>query len=88
MEFISPEGLRQDGRRPHELRQLRCEIGLLSKADGSASFEMGNTKVFDVDADIWQGICLDHVLIQCIHAKPHWKIQTRARLSMGVLPLL
>ena len=49
MEFISPEGLRQDGRRPHELRQLRCEIGLLSKADGSASFEMGNTKVIAVN---------------------------------------
>ena len=45
MEFISPEGLRQDGRRAQELRQLKCEIGVLAKADGSASFEMGNTKV-------------------------------------------
>eukprot|EP00850_Spirogloea_muscicola_P012455 SM000080S22970 [mRNA] locus=s80:475033:475416:+ [translate_table: standard] len=45
MEFVSPEGLRLDGRRPRELRQLRCEAGVLPHADGSASFEMGNTKV-------------------------------------------
>jgi len=45
MEYISPEGLRQDGRRPQELRQLKCEIGFLPKADGSAVFEMGSTKV-------------------------------------------
>ena len=46
MEYISPEGLRQDGRRPQELRQLKCEIGKLPKADGSAIFEMGSTKVW------------------------------------------
>lgn len=45
MEFVSPEGLRLDGRRPMEMRQLRAEIGIVAKADGSASFEMGNTKV-------------------------------------------
>lgn len=45
MEYISPEGLRQDGRRPKELRQLACQFGVLAKADGSAMFEMGNTKV-------------------------------------------
>ncbi|KAH9728711.1 exosome complex component rrp41 [Citrus sinensis] len=45
MEFVSPEGLRLDGRRPTEMRQLRAEIGNVAKADGSAVFEMGNTKV-------------------------------------------
>ncbi|KAH9620249.1 hypothetical protein KSS87_014419, partial [Heliosperma pusillum] len=45
MEFVSPEGLRLDGRRPLEMRQLRAEIGSISKADGSTVFEMGNTKV-------------------------------------------
>ena len=45
MEFVNPEGLRQDGRRPKELRQLSCQLGVLAKADGSAMFEMGNTKV-------------------------------------------
>ncbi|KAJ0100879.1 hypothetical protein Patl1_06580 [Pistacia atlantica] len=45
MEYVSPEGLRLDGRRPMEMRQLRAEIGGVAKADGSAMFEMGNTKV-------------------------------------------
>ncbi|CAA2954496.1 exosome complex component RRP41 homolog [Olea europaea subsp. europaea] len=45
MEYVSPEGLRLDGRRPTEMRQLRAEVGVVAKADGSASFEMGNTKV-------------------------------------------
>ncbi|PRQ24077.1 putative polyribonucleotide nucleotidyltransferase, PNPase/RNase PH domain-containing protein [Rosa chinensis] len=45
MEFVSPEGLRLDGRRPMEMRQIRAEIGVVAKADGSAMFEMGNTKV-------------------------------------------
>ncbi|KAK4266943.1 hypothetical protein QN277_023800 [Acacia crassicarpa] len=45
MEFVSPEGLRLDGRRPMEMRQIRAEIGAVAKADGSATFEMGNTKV-------------------------------------------
>lgn len=45
MEFVSPEGLRLDGRRPKELRALRCQLNPLPQADGSAIFEMGNTKV-------------------------------------------
>ena len=44
MEFLSPEGLRLDGRRPKELRRLHCEVGTLGQADGSATFDMGNTK--------------------------------------------
>jgi len=45
MEYISPEGLRLDGRRPLEMRQLHAQLGVVDKADGSAMFEMGNTKV-------------------------------------------
>lgn len=45
MELLSPEGLRLDGRRPRELRRLDVEIGTLGKADGSATFTMGNTIV-------------------------------------------
>lgn len=45
MEYVSPEGLRQDGRRPPETRRVHCQIGVLQNADGSAIFEMGNTKV-------------------------------------------
>ncbi|GIL81470.1 hypothetical protein Vretimale_1022 [Volvox reticuliferus] len=45
MEYVSPEGLRLDGRRPRELRRINCQLDVLSSADGSAIFEMGNTKV-------------------------------------------
>eukprot|EP00967_Tisochrysis_lutea_P022545 scaffold25710_cov32-Tisochrysis_lutea.AAC.2 len=44
-EFISPEGLRVDGRRAGEVRRLRCKLGPLADADGSAYVEQGNTKV-------------------------------------------
>ncbi len=45
MEYLTPEGLRVDGRRPEELRKIKCKLRVLSKADGSAYFEQGNTKV-------------------------------------------
>lgn len=44
-EFISLDGLRLDGRRPHEVRKIRAALGALARADGSAYFEMGNTCV-------------------------------------------
>jgi len=42
--FLSPEGLRADGRRANEVRRLRCRIGA-TRADGSAYIEQGNTKL-------------------------------------------
>ncbi|CAD7700028.1 unnamed protein product [Ostreobium quekettii] len=45
MEYVTPEGLRTDGRRPRELRKLGCQLGTLESADGSATCEMGFTKV-------------------------------------------
>ena len=44
IEYVSPEGLRVDGRRPKELRALSADMGVLATADGSATFQMGNTK--------------------------------------------
>ena len=44
LEILSPEGLRLDGRRPHELRKIVCRMGVFRQADGSAYIEMGNTK--------------------------------------------
>jgi exosome complex component RRP41 len=44
-EFVSPEGLRMDGRRPGELRRIDAKMGVVSKADGSALFRQGNTQV-------------------------------------------
>lgn len=40
--------LRIDGRRWNELRQLRAQIRTQAAADGSAYFELGNTKVMCV----------------------------------------
>lgn len=45
MEHVSPEGLRVDGRRPGEVRRVRCQLGVLEQADGSALLEQGNTNV-------------------------------------------
>eukprot|EP00741_Cyanophora_paradoxa_P024650 tig00022080_g23800.t1 len=45
IEYVSAEGLRVDGRRPHEIRNIRCKLGVLSHTDGSVYLEMGNTKV-------------------------------------------
>eukprot|EP00002_Diphylleia_rotans_P039709 TRINITY_DN9278_c0_g1_i1.p1 TRINITY_DN9278_c0_g1~~TRINITY_DN9278_c0_g1_i1.p1 ORF type:complete len:248 (-),score=51.08 TRINITY_DN9278_c0_g1_i1:77-820(-) len=45
MEYVSLAGLRIDGRRPGELRKIACSMGVFEKADGSAYFEQGNTKV-------------------------------------------
>ena len=45
LEYVSPEGLRLDGRRPQELRGLTAKLGILPQMDGSALFELGNTRV-------------------------------------------
>lgn len=43
--LINEDGRRIDGRRPEELRPIKIELGVLKNANGSAIFEMGNTKV-------------------------------------------
>jgi len=43
--LITEDGRRIDGRRPNELRPIKIELGVLKNANGSAIFEMGNTKV-------------------------------------------
>ncbi|MQL90108.1 hypothetical protein Taro_022692 [Colocasia esculenta] len=45
MEYVKLSGFRLDGRRPTEMRHIHAELGAVSRADGSAIFEMGNTKV-------------------------------------------
>ena len=34
-----------DGRKPNEVRKIACKWGIFEQADGSAYFEMGNTRV-------------------------------------------
>jgi exosome complex component RRP41 len=45
MDLVSPEGLRQDGRRALELRSLSIRTGVLGGADGSAVIRSGQTVV-------------------------------------------
>ncbi len=44
-EKLIVDGKRLDGRAPDELRQLKIEAGILKRADGSASVELGANKV-------------------------------------------
>ncbi|XP_061384678.1 exosome complex component RRP41 [Danaus plexippus] len=44
-DLLSSQGLRLDGRRPNELRRIRCKLGVFTQPDGSAYLEQGNTKV-------------------------------------------
>lgn len=45
MDLLSDEGFRVDGRRPTELREITCRLGVFEQADGSAYVEVGNTRV-------------------------------------------
>lgn len=45
MELLNDQGLRIDGRKPEELRLIKCRMGIFSHTDGSAYLEQGNTKV-------------------------------------------
>lgn len=45
LQLLSEEGYRIDGRKPNELRKIRCNMGVFKQADGSAYIEQGNTKV-------------------------------------------
>lgn len=45
MNILSEHGFRQDGRRPNQIRNINCKLGVYSQADGSAYLEQGNTKV-------------------------------------------
>ncbi|KAK1274970.1 hypothetical protein QJS04_geneDACA011121 [Acorus gramineus] len=88
MEFVSPEGLRLDGRRPMEMRQIRAEIGAVSRAEGSAVFEMRNTKVI---AAVYgprevqnRGQQLnDQALVRCEYSMANFSAGDRARRPKG-----
>jgi len=45
---IVKEGIRLDGRKPDEIRQLSAEVGLIPRAHGSGLFQRGETQVLNV----------------------------------------
>ena len=69
LNIINPEGLRRDGRREKELRQIKCELGI-SSCDGSAYYSQGNTQVMayihgPVEANKWSDSKYDEAVIKC-----------------------
>lgn len=46
--MITDEGVRADGRKPHDVRPIWCEVGILPRAHGSAVFTRGQTQVLSV----------------------------------------
>ena len=46
--MVVDEGIRADGRKSTEIRPIRCEVGLLPRAHGSAVFTRGSTQVLSV----------------------------------------
>ncbi|XP_042481743.1 exosome complex component RRP41 homolog isoform X1 [Macadamia integrifolia] len=88
MEYVSPEGLRLDGRRPMEMRQIRAEIGAVSKADGSAVFEMGNTKVIAAvygprEVQNRSQQINDQALVRCEYSMANFSTGDRMRKPKG-----
>lgn len=43
--LIDKKGLRLDGRKPDDLRPTKLEVGVISRADGSAYIEQGKNKI-------------------------------------------
>eukprot|EP00983_Pelagomonas_calceolata_P110587 1159689-Pelagomonas_calceolata.AAC.2 len=74
MEYVTPEGLRIDGRRPKELRRLDCSLDVLQSADGSAVFQMGNTKVGD---EAMEGTGAEARVMYDNQAQLNWGQETR-----------
>lgn len=88
MEFVNPEGLRLDGRRPTELRQIRAELGAVAKADGSAVFEMGNTKVIAAvygprEVQNRSQQINDQALVRCEYSMANFSTGDRKRKPKG-----
>ncbi|KAJ4768855.1 Exosome complex component RRP41 [Rhynchospora pubera] len=90
MEYVNPlTGLRIDGRRPTEMRHLKAQIGVVSKADGSALFEMGNTRVI---AAVYgprevqnkgQQMNNTEALVRCEYSMANFSTGDRARKPKG-----
>ncbi|XP_068648518.1 exosome complex component RRP41 homolog [Aristolochia californica] len=88
MEFVNPEGFRLDGRRPMEMRRLQAEIGAVANADGSAVFEMGNTKVIAAvygprEVQNRSQQISDQALVRCEYSMANFSTGDRMRKQKG-----
>lgn len=94
-ELLSDLNLRLDGRKSDELRRIRCKLGVFSVADGSAYFEMGNTKVLaavygpheptrrGTGSFQQQPINEEHVIVNCQYSMAVFSTGERKRRPRG-----
>ncbi|KAL6073658.1 Exosome complex component RRP41 [Balamuthia mandrillaris] len=87
-EYISPEGLRLDGRKAEELRKIQCKLGIFSRADGSAYYQQGNTKVvasvFGPREVVRKGQALhDRAIVTCEYSMATFSSGERRRKAKG-----
>jgi len=85
-ELLSPEGLRVDGRRANELRQIKVNMGVLKRADGSAYYEQGNTKILAAvygPREVLKGKVHDHAVINCEYGMATFSTGERKKRSKG-----
>jgi len=88
LEFLSPEGLRIDGRRPNELRKIRCKLGIFNRATGSAYYEQGNTKVLAAvygprECNLRSKAHHDRAIINCEYSMANFSTGERKKKSKG-----
>lgn len=87
MELITDQGLRLDGRRPHELRRIKCKLGVFEEPDGSAYLEQGNTKVLAAIYGPHQAtnkrMDVNEVVINCQYSMATFSTGERKRRPRG-----
>uniref|UniRef100_A0A914UH32 Putative exosome complex component RRP41 n=1 Tax=Plectus sambesii TaxID=2011161 RepID=A0A914UH32_9BILA len=88
MDLLSEHGYRQDGRKPNQIRNINCRLGVYSQADGSAYLEQGNTKVLAAvygphEAKQRSRILEDQCLINCQYSMATFSTSERKYRPRG-----
>ena len=90
LELLSDQGYRMDGRKPHELRRIQCNLSVFMQADGSAYIEQGNTKVLaaiygphEPSANKKSQVLQDKCLINCEYSQATFSTAERKHVSRG-----
>jgi len=88
-QLLSDQGLRIDGRKPNELRRIKCSLGVFAQADGSAYLEQGNTKVLaavygphEIRGSKSKALH-DQVLVNCQYSTATFSMGERKRRPRG-----
>jgi len=86
-ELLTDQGLRLDGRRPRELRTIKCRMGVFEQPDGSAYIEQGNTKVlaavYGPHQPTTKKMDIRHMVINCQYSMTNFATAERRSKSRG-----